>query len=300
MANLTDRDRSTLEQFFPKSHEEMLRRRFGIHSGFAEASLSYLAGLLRRPALDFEIRLLVMSTQFAVNREAALLKDVFRAAHSAGLALEPMVEAVAQSAIYGGEIVVQRAFEALEDLESTDGIPAAIDGRAAGNQELQSGLEREAWAAADAADPRAEFFAEKYGSVPVNEGLKLRPGYMLDTLEFYDSMDEDFTRLWLDYVYKEMFTRGLISHRYRLLCMIGGLISVGESKQSGRHMQGFLRQGGRPEEVLEVAFQGCALFGHSKMLGGAVRDFAVVLQDMGYSRDSLYGAEGGSAGRGRS
>jgi hypothetical protein len=33
--------------------------------------------------------------------------------------------------------------------------------------------------------------------------------------------------------------------------------------------------------VIEVAFQGCALFGHAHMLGSAVRDFVGILDELG-------------------
>ena len=74
-------------------------------------------------------------------------------------------------------------------------------------------------------------------------------------------MDSEFAGMWEKFCYGEMYTRGIVDNKTRLLCMIGDCLAVGEAVQSKGHMRGAMRQGASPREVMEVIFQTSANFG---------------------------------------
>jgi alkylhydroperoxidase/carboxymuconolactone decarboxylase family protein YurZ len=203
-----------------------------------------------------------------------------------GVDLRKVLESILQAFVYGGAVVLDEALEVFRDVVASHGLLETVTAASPPVELPMRDIEAEraAWHPADADDPRAQRLLDEYG-VGVSAGLRLRPQFAIDNFEWYEAVDADFTRLWIDVVYHRMFNREIIDHKTRLLCMIGNLIAIGETIQSRHHMRGVLRQGGQPREVLEVAFQGCAFFGHSHMLGSAVRDFVAILDELGVPLD---------------
>jgi alkylhydroperoxidase/carboxymuconolactone decarboxylase family protein YurZ len=229
----------------------------------------------------------VLAGQFTITRSYDYLRDVVECAVREGADLRKVLESILQTFVYGGAVVLDQALDVFRDVVDHHGLLAAIT-----SSQLPEDLEprdieaeRAAWHPADAEDPRADRLLDEYG-VGVSAGLRLRPQFAIDNFEWYEAVDADFTRLWIETVYHRMFNREVIDHKTRLLCMIGNLIAIGETIQSRHHMRGVLRQGARPREVVEVAFQGCALFGHAHMLGSALRDFVAILDELGVPLDS--------------
>jgi alkylhydroperoxidase/carboxymuconolactone decarboxylase family protein YurZ len=255
---------------------------------FARTWVDDLGGLLDRPHLDRETRIIVLAGQFTITRSLDYLRDLVECAVAERADLRKVLESILQTFVYGGSVVLDAALEIFREVVDRHGLLNAVIA-AAPPIELHDrdiDAERTAWHRADAADPRADRLLADYG-VGVSTGLRLRPQFALDNFEWYEAVDPAFTALWIETVYHRMFNREIIDHKTRLLCMIGNLIAIGETIQSRHHMRGVLRQGGRPREVLEVAFQGCALFGHAHMLGSAVRDFVGILDELGLPIDEV-------------
>jgi alkylhydroperoxidase/carboxymuconolactone decarboxylase family protein YurZ len=249
---------------------------------FAKTWVEYLGALLDRPHLDRETRIIVLAGQFTITRSYDYLRDLVTCAVEQQVDLRKVLESILQCFVYGGSVVLDEGLAVFRDVVAEHGLLESLT-----QTQVPVDLsprdvvaERASWHPQDAADPRAERLLREYGA-GVSAGLRLRPQFAIDNFEWYEAVDADFTKLWIETVYHRMFNRDVIDHRTRLLCMIGNLIAVGETIQSRHHMRGVLRQGARPREVIEVAFQGCALFGHAHMLGSAVRDFVGILDELG-------------------
>jgi alkylhydroperoxidase/carboxymuconolactone decarboxylase family protein YurZ len=272
-------------RFQPMTFARRLEVRDALDPAFTKTWLEYSAGLFTRPHLDVQTRVLVLAAQFTITRHPDRLRETLVFAVHEKLDLRQVLESVLQCYIYGGEVVLDAALETFlsvvdeyglrERLQATQMPP---DGRDA---ERDLARERAAWNPDDSADPRSLAYLDKYGWLAVSNAMLVRPGWALDAIERYDGVDPDFTRLWLENTYHRMYTRDVLDEKSRLLCMIGGLLAIGENAQSRHHMRSALRCGARPEEILEIAFMGCVLFGHPYMLGGAVRDFLQILEAEG-------------------
>lgn len=254
---------------------------------FAKTWVGYLGGLLDRPHLDRETRIIVLAGQFTITRSYDYLRDLVECAVVEGVDLRKVLESILQTFVYGGAVVLDGGVEVFRDVVDRHGLLDQVRSAAPPldlePRDVRS--EQREWDPLDAADPRAQRLLDDYGP-GVSAGMRLRPRFAIDNFEWYEAVDGDFTELWIDTVYHRMFNRDVIDHRTRLLCMIGNLIAIGETIQSRHHMRGVLRQGGTPREVVEVAFQGCALFGHAHMLGSALKDFVAILDELGVPLDA--------------
>lgn len=228
----------------------------------------------------------MLAGQFTITRSDDYLRDLVECAVREGVDLRKVLESILQAFVYGGTVVLDRALAVFCEVVDAHGL---LDQVRAGAPPVDLAprdvaAERASWHPDDAADPRADRLLRDHG-VGVSAGLRLRPQFALDNFEWYEAVDPQFTSLWIEAVYHRMFNREVVDHKTRLLCMIGNLIAIGETVQSRHHMRGVLRQGGRPREVVEVALQGCALFGHAHMLGSALRDFIAILDELGIPLD---------------
>lgn len=286
-AALADRyGRETLEvmrRFQPVGFDRRLALRDMLDPAFTKAWLCYNAGLFAREHLDLRTRTLVLVGQFTMTQRHERLRDTVTLAAREGLDLREVLEVILQCIVYGGDVVIDGALEVfaqvaeehgrLDELRATQLPPDGTDGL----RDLDA--ERQEWHPEDRADPRLEPILDRHGWLAVSAALRMRPKWALDLIEFLDGLDEEFTQLWLDATYHRMYSRDVLDDKTRLLCMVGDLLAVGEVTQSRRHMRGALRFGADPREVLEVAFMGCAVFGHPTNLGEAVKDFVRILDE---------------------
>jgi alkylhydroperoxidase/carboxymuconolactone decarboxylase family protein YurZ len=257
---------------------------------FAKTWVEYLGTLLDRPHLDRETRIVVLAGQFTITRSYDYLRDLVACAVDEDVDLRKVLESILQCFVYGGSVVLDQGLAVFRDVVGDRGMLEAITSSPVPVDLAPRDIaaERASWHPDDAGDPRARRLLEEYGA-GVSAGMRLRPRFAIENFEWYENVDPDFTRVWIETVYHRMFNREVIDHKTRLLCMIGNLIAIGETIQSRHHMRGVLRQGARPREVVEVAFQGCALFGHAHMLGSALRDFVGILDELGIDLDAAGG-----------
>lgn len=241
-------------------------------------------GMSARKALDTRTRLLVLTGQYTMAKSHAMLEDTIRAALDAQVAAREILEIILQCVVYGGHTTVEPAIKVfhrlaeelnlLDDLRKTQ-LP--LDGTDGRRNEQD---ERSRWHAEDRADPRTEDLVKRHGWLAVSRGLVLRPKHHLNVLEFLDKIDPEFAGLWVRFCYGDMYTRGIVDDKTRLLCMIGDCLAVGEGVQARGHMRGAMRNGAAAREVLEVILQTAVNFGMPGMLH-ALENFVQIMHEDG-------------------
>ncbi len=246
--------------------EQRLEQRDAIDQHFTRAWLDYqIGGLSRRPALDTRTRLLVLIGQYTMAKAQPLLDDTVRAALAAQVPVREIAEIILQCVVYGGYVTVDPAIQTFhkiaEELNLLGELKATqlpLDGTA---RQRDRSEEEKKWHPDDMADPRTQPLLDKHGWLAVGHGLTLRPRHHINILDWIDKMDSDFAGLWVRFCYGDMYTRGMVDDKTRLLCMVGDCLAVGEATNSRGHMRGAMRQGASPREVMEVIFQTSANFG---------------------------------------
>jgi alkylhydroperoxidase/carboxymuconolactone decarboxylase family protein YurZ len=103
--------------------------------------------------------------------------------------------------------------------------------------------------------PRREGLLDKYGWRSLSPGLRLQPTHHLESVARLDRIDQNFNKLWLDYIYAGMYSRGVLDDRTRILCIVGELFVAGEFHQAENHIRNALQHGASGREVLEVILQ---------------------------------------------
>ena len=249
-----------------KAFENRLAQRDAIDSHFTRAWLDYqIKGLSQRPALDTRTRLLVLIGQYTMAKAQPLLDDTVRAALAAKVPVREIAEIILQCQVYGGLVTVDpaiRTFHAIaEELNLLPELKKSqlpLDGT---DSKRDRAEEEKKWHKDDVTDPRLQPLIDKHGWLGVSTGLTMRPHHHLNILNWIDVMDSHFAGLWENFCYRDMYSRGMIDNKTRLLCMVGDCLAVGESTNARGHMRGAMRQGASPREVMEVIFQTSANFG---------------------------------------
>jgi alkylhydroperoxidase/carboxymuconolactone decarboxylase family protein YurZ len=249
-----------------KAFEKRLAQRDALDQHFTQAWLDYqIKGLSRRPALDTRTRLLVLIGQYTMAKSQSLLGDTVRAAIAAQVPVREITEIILQCQVYGGLVTIDPAIETFYKIaEEFNLLPELkksqlpLDGTAGKRNRTE---EEKKWHKDDVADPRTKPLIDKHGWLGVSTGLVMRPRHHINILHWIDVMDSEFAGMWEKFCYGEMYTRGIVDNKTRLLCMIGDCLAVGEAVQSKGHMRGAMRQGASPREVMEIIFQTSANFG---------------------------------------
>ena len=249
-----------------KAFLKRLAQRDAIDQHFTRAWLNYqIKGLGQRPALDTRTRLLVLIGQYTMAKAQTLLEDTVRAALAAKVEVREIAEIILQCQVYGGLVTVEPALQTfhkiakeLKLLVRLKKTQLPLDGTAGKRKRAE---EEKKWHKDDVADPRLAPLLEKHGWHGVSTGLIMRPHHHLNILNWIDVMDSEFAGLWENFCYGDMYSRGMIDNKTRLLCMVGDCLAVGESTNARGHMRGAMRQGATPREVMEVIFQTSANFG---------------------------------------
>lgn len=246
--------------------EKRVALRDDIDQHFTRVWLDYqITGLSRRPALDARTRFLVLIGQYTMAKSQRLLEDTVRAALAAKVAVTEIAEIILQCQVYGGLVTVDPAIETFHKIVESLGLlpelkksQLPLDGTAS---KRNRAAEEKTWHKDDVADPRTKPLIDKHGWLAVGRGLTMRPHHHINILDWIDQMDSGFAGLWVKFCYGEMYARGIVDDKTRLLCMIGDCLAVGEATNSKGHMRGAMRQGASPREVMEIIFQTSANFG---------------------------------------
>ena len=123
--------------------------------------------------------------------------------------------------------------------------------------------ERGRWPAAKSPEETAwrERILEKYGWKGVSTRIRTQNHQSNETINNYDRIDPHYLQLWFDFIYGEMYPRGVIDDRTRLLMMVGICLALNEPVQMENHIRGALLHGATAREVLEVIVHSTAYVG---------------------------------------
>ena len=105
------------------------------------------------------------------------------------------------------------------------------------------------------AEERIEQLRRKYGAKSIDSAARSHPHDFPELLEWADELDPHYAKLWLDFIYKGMYMRGILDDKTRILCVVGELFVLGDVPQAENHIRGALLHGASPREVLEVVLQ---------------------------------------------
>ncbi len=249
-----------------RAFEKRLAQRDAIDQHFTRAWLDYqIKGLGQRPALDTRTRLLVLIGQYTMAKSQKHLDETVRAAIAAKVDVREIAEIILQCQVYGGHVTVDPAIDTLHKIAKQLGLlpklrktQLPLEGAASKRKRAE---EQKKWHKDDLADPRTQPLIDKHGWLAVGQGLTMRPHHHINILDWIDIMDSEFAGLWVKFCYGDMYSRGIVDNKTRLLCMVGDCLAVGEATNSKGHMRGAMRQGASPREVMEVIFQTSANFG---------------------------------------
>ena len=224
-------------------------------------------GLFTRKALNDRTRLLVAIAQFLCLNEMEEFERQIPGALAAGASPREVLEIIFQSTVYIGYIKAGRGarlcvkvFEQLGRLDEITGTQLPLDGRA---PERSLDAERPSWPAAKSAEEtaRREQLIEKYGWHSMSTRIRLQSHQGYDSINCYDRIDPHYLKLWLDFIYGEMYSRRVVDDRTRLLVMVGICLALNEPVQLENHLRGALLLGATPREVLEVILHSTAYVG---------------------------------------
>src|SRR4051812_15718043 len=103
-------------------------------------------------------------------------------------------------------------------------------------------------------DPRA-----KYGAAAVDAGLELQPCTFDARLAQRDSLDQNFTKLWLDFAITGMSRRPALDTRTRLLVLVGQYTMAKSQGPLEDTVHAALGAGVKVREILEIILQ-CVVY----------------------------------------
>jgi 4-carboxymuconolactone decarboxylase len=243
-------------------------------------------GLFTRKGLDDVTRLLVSLAQFTAMGELEELERQIPSALAAGATPRQVLEVILQSTVYIGYVKASRGaracvkvLERLGRIEEITSTQLPLDGRM---PERSLAAERARWPAAKSDEERAwrETLIEKYGWKGVSTRFRTQAHQSNEAIKIYDRVDPHYLKLWFDFIYGELYPRGIIEDRTRLLMMVGVCLALNEPVQMENHFRGAILLGAAPREVLEVILQSSAYCGMPTTIQ-TVRVLERVVADMG-------------------
>ena len=224
-------------------------------------------GLFARKGLDERTRLLVSIAQFLALGEMEELERQIPSALEARATPREVLEIILQSTVYIGYVKASRGarvcVKVLEQLGRLDEITKTqlpLEGRM---PERSLEKERKSWPAAKSAEEAAlrDALIAKYGWKGVSTRIRTQAHQGNESIRSWNSIDPDYLQRWFDFIYGELYPRGVIDDRTRLLMMVGICLALNEPIQLENHMRGAMLLGATAREVLEVIVQSTAYVG---------------------------------------
>jgi alkylhydroperoxidase/carboxymuconolactone decarboxylase family protein YurZ len=227
---------------------------------FFDLWAAFSGGLEQRGKLDERTRLLVAIGQCVSTGEIDEMSGFVREALSKATDPREVLEVILQAAIYVGKPKTNRAGLAFIDVARGMGVLEQL-GPPPSFPHLDLDEQRARWRVPDAEFPRREELMHKYGWQGIGAGLRTQPWHHARSVEFIDSVDEEFTRVWLDFIYAGMYSREVLDDKTRTITMVGDTVAVEELEQAENHMRNALILGASREELLEVCLQSTQFVG---------------------------------------
>ena len=120
----------------------------------------------------------------------------------------------------------------------------------------------------------------KYGARAIEAGLEIQPKTFKRRLAQRDSLDQHFTKLWLDFVVTGMSKRTVLDTRTRLLVLIGQFTMSKSHEALEDTIRAALAAKVPPREALEIVLQ-CIVYGGHTTVEPAIQVFHRVAEEQG-------------------
>ncbi len=273
----------------PTDFMEMLKWRDELDPQYAKLWLDYTyGGLYNRGVLTERVRLLVAISQAVAMDEMETLESHLKSALTLKLKPREMLEVLLQITVYLGTPKITRAVRVFKKVMTkagrmkeikSDQLP--LDG-VTKSRNLEK--ERPTWRVPDSRFPQREAMMQKYGWHGISAGIRLQPTHHAETVVQFDRLDQNYLKLWLDFIYAGMYVRGILDDKTRLLCMVGVCAVLDEQIQGDNHQRAALMLGATPREVLEVLLHSTIYAGMPRSLR-AVRQFDRILNEVGQAKE---------------
>ena len=274
----------------PADFLDMLKWRDELDPHYAKLWLEYTyGGLYNRGVLTERVRLLVAIAQAVAMDEMEVVESHIKSALVHKVKPREILEVLLQMTVYLGTPKITRAVRVfkkiltkagrLKEIKSTQ-LP--LDG-VSKSRSLEK--ERATWRVPDAKFPEREAMMQKYGWEGISTGIRLQPTHHVETVIQFDRLDQNYLKLWLDFIYAGMYVRGVLDDKTRLLCMVGTCAVLDEQIQGENHQRAALMLGATPREVLEVLWHSTIYAGMPRSLR-AVRQFDRILNEVGRAKEA--------------
>jgi len=120
----------------------------------------------------------------------------------------------------------------------------------------------------------------KYGAAAYEAGLKIQPGTFARRLAIRDSLDQNFTKLWMDFVVTGMMQRSELDTRTRFLVLTGQFTMTKSHAALDDNIRAALDAGIKAREILEIILQ-CAVYGGHTAADPAIELFHAIATERG-------------------
>ena len=88
--------------------------------------------------------------------------------------------------------------------------------------------ERPTWRVPDSKFPEREAMMQKYGWHGISAGIRLQPTHHVETVIQFDRLDQNYLKLWLDFIYAGMYVRGILDDKGRPMVLINWNTDMGD------------------------------------------------------------------------
>ena len=120
----------------------------------------------------------------------------------------------------------------------------------------------------------------KYGAAAFDAGLTLQPRTFEARVNQRDSLDQNFTRLWLDFAISGLGCRPALDTRTRLLVLIGQYAMAKSHAALEDTVRAAVAAGVKVREILEIILQ-CVVYGGHTTVEPAIEVFHRVAAELG-------------------
>jgi alkylhydroperoxidase/carboxymuconolactone decarboxylase family protein YurZ len=120
----------------------------------------------------------------------------------------------------------------------------------------------------------------RYGDAALEAGTRIEPRTFEQRLAQYDSLDRNFTKLWLDFAINGMLQRPALDTRTRLLVLIGQFTMARSYEDLEENVRAAVAAQVAPRDILEVILQ-CVVYGGHTTAAPAIRLFHRIAGELG-------------------
>jgi alkylhydroperoxidase/carboxymuconolactone decarboxylase family protein YurZ len=121
---------------------------------------------------------------------------------------------------------------------------------------------------------------KKYGARAYDSGLAVQPRAFERRLAQRDSLDQHYTKLWLDYAITGVYQRPGLDSRTRFLVLVGQFTMGKAHGMLDETVRAALAAGVKPREILEGILH-CGIYGGQTTLDPALEVFHKIAEELG-------------------